>query len=134
MRLPQPAAAKGKKVSFHSSSSMHQSMSDNVHLFCIKIHVYMTYCMFWKKSVKKKLCFKISCFCMDGFNGFVWCSLIKNITMSMYSHWVWPWPFTVPECQHSCKFKSLTGHLYCKTIEQIVHSFTHAYINCFYTL
>lgn len=32
----------------------------------------------------------------------------------------------------SSKFKSLTGHLYCKTIEQIVHSFTHAYINCLY--
>lgn len=31
----------------------------------------------------------------------------------------------------SSKFKSLTGHLYCKTIEQIVHSFTHAYINFF---
>lgn len=64
MRLPQPAAAKGKKVSFHSSSSMHQSMSDNVHLLCKDSCLYDVLHVLKEISKKKNYVLK--------FHVFVW--------------------------------------------------------------
>lgn len=120
MRLPQPAAAKGKKVSLIPSSPLHS-------LFCAKIHV--------DKTVLGEISIKTQFSKIHVLIWILWCSLKKSQCQCIHTEFdLDPSQSQNANTVVSSKFKSLTGHLYCKTIEQIVHSFTHAYINCFYTI
>lgn len=62
MRLPQPAAAKGKKVSFHSSLAPCTNQCQSIlHLLCKDSCLYDVLHVLREIS-KKKLCFKIHVF------------------------------------------------------------------------